>query len=327
MLSISCKFCDKEFNNIKSFTNHIWITHHVTIKEYYDKFCKDKYEEYCDNPNCINEFENRPNYTTFGGGLLGYRRFCSNHCASTMNNKTLFIPVDTSNLCEYGCGQIAKFENPISKKYCCSDIWEKCPSQKNNISKRFKGINRHHIAIKIETTKLCEYGCEEVAQYKFQNGKMCCSKHTSSCKARRKIAKKTLGNLYNDEIFLKKKKDGVDIKPNRVEIKLMEILNELFPNEFEYTGDFSFWVGTKNPDFKHKNDKKVIELFGDYWHSEEVTGINERLHEIERTNHFEQYGYNVLIIWENEIKNIERIKQKLINFNNGKEKVNYYANY
>ena len=36
----------------------------------------------------------------------------------------------------------------------------------------------------ITTDRLCDYGCEEMANYKFRNGKVCCSKHYNSCKGK-----------------------------------------------------------------------------------------------------------------------------------------------
>jgi len=42
----------------------------------------------------------------------------------------------------------------------------------------------------IETTKICEYGCLAVANYKFYNGKLCCSKHHNSCQGKRNLFSK-----------------------------------------------------------------------------------------------------------------------------------------
>ena len=35
----------------------------------------------------------------------------------------------------------------------------------------------------------------------------------------------------------------------------------------------------------------------------------------ERINYFKKFGYSVLIIWENELKNIEQLKNKIKKFN------------
>lgn len=39
----------------------------------------------------------------------------------------------------------------------------------------------------IDANVLCEYGCNTTAQYKFKNGKLCCSEHFNSCKGKIKI--------------------------------------------------------------------------------------------------------------------------------------------
>lgn len=40
-------------------------------------------------------------------------------------------------------------------------------------------------AEEIETTKLCDYGCGQVAKFEFKKGKVCCSKHFNSCPGKR----------------------------------------------------------------------------------------------------------------------------------------------
>ncbi len=107
-----------------------------------------------------------------------------------------------------------------------------------------------------------------------------------------------------------------DVKPNKPEIKLQELLDKLFSNEYKYVGDFEFWIGARNPDFMNINgQKKLIELFGDYWHSEKVTGILKEKHEQERKNHFKKYGFDTLVVWERELKNINKLRDKLLEFN------------
>lgn len=72
-------------------------------------------------------------------------------------------------------------------------------------------------------------------------------------------------------------------------------MNRLFPNEYRFVGDGSFWIGGKNPDFINVNgQKKIIEMFGDYWHSREVTGTSKRSHLQERIKHFAKYGFKDL---------------------------------
>lgn len=72
------------------------------------------------------------------------------------------------------------------------------------------------------------------------------------------------------------------------------MLQSICPGEFKYVGDNGFILGKKCPDFKHVNKKKLIEIFGDFWHKEEDAE--------KKINYFKKYGYECLVIWESEIK-------------------------
>jgi very-short-patch-repair endonuclease len=106
-----------------------------------------------------------------------------------------------------------------------------------------------------------------------------------------------------------------NIKPNGVEQFLNSILQDLFPNQYKYVGDGSILIGYKNPDFINiAGQRIIIELFGDHWHSKQITGRNRIEEERQRTKHFARYGYQTLIIWEHELKDIEKLKNKLLEF-------------
>ena len=42
-------------------------------------------------------------------------------------------------------------------------------------------------AEEIETNSLCDYGCGQIAKYRFRKGSLCCSKHYNSCPEKRKV--------------------------------------------------------------------------------------------------------------------------------------------
>lgn len=93
-------------------------------------------------------------------------------------------------------------------------------------------------------------------------------------------------------------------KPER---RLERLLNSLFPGEYKYVGNGQIYIGYKNPDFININgQKKIIEVFGDYWHSKEATGVPIKVHENRRINHFAKYGYQTLIIWQRELNKVSR---------------------
>ena len=108
---------------------------------------------------------------------------------------------------------------------------------------------------------------------------------------------------------------GMYIKPTKPEKLLDKLLQELFPNEWRYIGDGSLLIGYKNPDFVNVNgQKKIIEMNGDYWHSEELTGRTKIEEEQQRIDHFAQYGYQTLIIWEHELDDRTELEERLLQF-------------
>ncbi|MDI6730794.1 MAG: hypothetical protein QMD06_04560, partial [Candidatus Altarchaeum sp.] len=103
--------------------------------------------------------------------------------------------------------------------------------------------------------------------------------------------------MWRNRISALKIAKSLSIKPNRPEKKLLLIIRKNnFP--FKYTGNYKFWIyGEKhsyNPDFIHLYEKKVIELFGEYWHRESKNKLKDK----SRIQTYNKHGYNVLIIWE-----------------------------
>lgn len=126
---------------------------------------------------------------------------------------------------------------------------------------------------------------------------------------------KIVSKLWKSEEFTSKMADAHSFRPNKVELKLKEILDYWYEGEWKYTGDFTFWINGKNPDFVNCNGQKlIIEMFGDYWHRNDDPNA--------RISHFAEFGYRTLVIWENELhnSNLDSTITKIIRFcENGKE--------
>jgi hypothetical protein len=102
-----------------------------------------------------------------------------------------------------------------------------------------------------------------------------------------------------------------DTKPNNLEKKATEFFNEIQPGEWSYVGDGKFIVGTKNPDFIGLRDKKkLIEIFGTWYHSAEFAKRNNFRHVSpeDRVGYFKKFGFDTLIVWEREFKDLENLK-------------------
>lgn len=119
---------------------------------------------------------------------------------------------------------------------------------------------------------------------------------------------------WGDSEFVNKVREHLIGKKTKSEQLLESILNTYFPNQFTFVGDLSFIIGTRNPDFIDEKNNKLIELFGDYWHSEKVQGIDPIIHEKERVSYFKSHNYDTLVIWENELNDIDGLKNKINNF-------------
>lgn len=102
----------------------------------------------------------------------------------------------------------------------------------------------------------------------------------------------------------KKMMMNAQIKPNKSETKLGDLLNKLYPNEWKFVGDGQLIIGNKCPDFVNINgQKKIIELFGNYWHKGEDPK--------DRIKVFKPFGYKTLVIWESELRDVPVLKRRL----------------
>jgi very-short-patch-repair endonuclease len=104
---------------------------------------------------------------------------------------------------------------------------------------------------------------------------------------------------------------GASTRPNTKELLLKKILDDYFPCSFEMNVDKYKTIGGKVPDFISEEQKLVVEMFGEYWHSEELTGHSREVEEIVRVVHFAKFGYRTVIIWENELNDIPTVIRKV----------------
>ncbi len=111
--------------------------------------------------------------------------------------------------------------------------------------------------------------------------------------------------------YMKKRISALIKKPNNKEKILIELINKnKLP--YEYVGDGKLIIGSKNPDFINKKEKKIIELFGNYWHTKRVRTYEET--EEGRIKFFKKYNFDTLIIWEKELENINLVLEKIKTF-------------
>jgi len=101
---------------------------------------------------------------------------------------------------------------------------------------------------------------------------------------------------------------GIHIRPTKPEIIISQLLEVVCPNQYKYTGDGAIIIGGKCPDFTNVNGKKkVIELFGNYWHK----GENPQV----KIDKYAEFGFDCLVIWEHELKNCNNVMVRIRDFN------------
>ncbi len=124
-------------------------------------------------------------------------------------------------------------------------------------------------------------------------------------KTRKKISntwKEKLKEPHKKRENLQRIFDGISVKPNHPERVLITLFKKLGLS-YKYVGDYSYWIENRNPDFVDYDGNKIIEMFGIYWHSPEEIP--------ERKSLFKRYGYDTLIIWDYELKNMGLVTQKI----------------
>lgn len=208
--------------------------------------------------------------------------------------------------------------------------------------------NAHKIDVFIET-RVCKCGCKETFDCESINKKKFVLGHhtrvdnpmwkeenkakfrgskspTKRPEVRKKMSESTkkgklnpFHRLWKDPEFVAKRMKAIRVKPNKLEKSLDKLLQRLFPNQYKFVGDGEFILASKCPDFVNiAGQKKIIEVFGDYWHGEERTGVSDRQHAQERIDLFAKYGYQTLIIWERDLVDVFLLKEKLFKFNREK---------
>ena len=92
-------------------------------------------------------------------------------------------------------------------------------------------------------------------------------------------------------------------KPTNPEIELGRLIEIACPGQYTYTGNGSLIIQGICPDYANVNgQKKVIEMFGNYWHSE---GSDS-----ERIEKFKLLGFDCLVIWQSDL--VEKTREELI---------------
>lgn len=130
-----------------------------------------------------------------------------------------------------------------------------------------------------------------------------------------------LKELWKNPTFAKEQHRKTHSKPTKPELKLEALLNCVVPTEYKYVGNGDFVLGGKNPDFLNVNgQKKIIELFGRPFH-DASWGLRKKIpwHQTEQgcTEFYRQYGFETLVVWDNELSDVDTLANRILMFNGG----------
>ncbi|RJQ27030.1 hypothetical protein C4577_01790 [Candidatus Parcubacteria bacterium] len=146
-------------------------------------------------------------------------------------------------------------------------------------------------------------------------------KHLSD-NAKSKLSKKAKERWKDPKYAFKRmeglrrnKKNGWEC-PNKYEISLIEILNQQYPDQYKFVGDWSLIVDGKNPDFISVDKNNVIEVFGEVYHDPKASAWDIPEHRTEEGTRrfYEEHGYRVLIVWCKEFRNQNKLIEKIRSF-------------
>lgn len=236
----------------------------------------------------------------------GKRKFCSYECKAEWQRENLKGENNpdwkggyVEKVCEQ-CGE--KFKVPrwrTFRKFCSP----KC----NMIIQGLKSRTRFHTCTNCGTVF---YGKRNAKRTKLFCSKKCegeYNKGKNNPFYRGKFSEESLRKIIKAR----------HTRPNIPEEKLIEIIDENnLP--FQYVGNGEVIIEGKNPDFIHTGgEKKIIELFGIYWHSPLYRRVKPTMTYDAVKTHYARNGYESLIIWDTELKNPEVIKNKIMRFNGG----------
>lgn len=201
----------------------------------------------------------------------------------------------------------------------------------DKISKAKKGKGCHLAGWNKGLTKETNSSVAKIASNVVRNEKIRQAMIGRKITWKDKVSKTKLKQMQDPE-YVRKIFTACGTRPNKPEKKLTSLLNKFFPKEWKYVGAGEVVLGGKCPDFINVNGHKwIIELNGEYWHRNDT---EEQL--ITRINGFKKYGYDTLIIWTKELKDVDSLMQKIRHFfsvetlhqlplldevNEGKEKV------
>lgn len=229
-------------------------------------------------------------------------KYCSKVCQGQHKHKRLGVKRN----CQF-CGK--EFWSTISGVNKGRGVY--CSLQCQNQSPKFKIKLRDSMRKgEMRNCKVCgkEFYISR-SHSRRGNGVYCSHKCHNHCPEYKEQSRKRFLNNKHKMRYL----------PNKLERQLAGIIKSM-DLPYKFVGDGEVWISGLNPDFINTNSqKKIIELFGEQWHGRAKNDwIKPRYISTEngRRKTLSEYGYDMLVIWTKELRNTNKVKNKLLEFNN-----------
>jgi very-short-patch-repair endonuclease len=131
-------------------------------------------------------------------------------------------------------------------------------------------------------------------------------------KKQRLIFKKRWKNEeYRNKVARNSAKTNGKHKINKKEKILKQLLDKLLFKKYIYVGSSSkIVINGFRPDFICEKEKKIIELYGDYWHRKIDIIKRDKC----RVASYKKHGYALLVVWEKELKDLNKLTKKILKF-------------
>lgn len=205
-----CKICNFEHLNLRKLSKHIRDKHkNVTVKDYYDTYCKKQNEDECLICN---------NKTDYSGLGTGYKETCSSSCAAKLFRFRL--KQDTERFNNF----TKKISDCVKKEWQTNDQTNRIKNMTKTVRKNVKKLSSEEKREKYgHLNKLSEKERNEMIKNMTENGFLKWWKNASYEEKRSAWNKRNeklieLWEKYGDvlykkqrETFLKRKKENNDI--------------------------------------------------------------------------------------------------------------------
>ena len=120
--------------------------------------------------------------------------------------------------------------------------------------------------------------------------------------------------IHNDPEFkssrVKKTLRAVKNSPNKTELWIFDLLNSICPNLYEFTGYGKLAIEGFCPDFTDHRNKRIVEFFGNYWHSKKDVIARD----IRKLEVYERNGYSVLVLSDDDLKDVNLLSEDIKRF-------------